>query len=242
MKKIIEPLLAAVAILGLLAILLSGYFYRWQVLELGQAFTMLRYGAITGGVGAALIAAYLIWRRPGGIRLGVLLLSACLGAVSFYVPYRQLQEGQQLPRLHDVTTDTINPPAFVDVAPLRANAPNPVAYAGEEVAQRQREGYPDIETLVYRQDFSVVFDAAAETVGRMGWELVASVPAEGRIEATATTRWFGFKDDVVIRIQEGGAGNVLVDVRSKSRMGGHDWGANATRVRAFRDALNARLR
>jgi hypothetical protein len=241
MKKILEFVVAGVALLGLIAIVLSGFLYQWQILELGQAFTVLRYGAITGGVGALLVIAYLIWSRPGGIRLGVLVLCALLGATSFYVPYRQLQEGQDLPRLHDVTTDTVNPPVFVDVAPLRADAPNPAEYDGPEVAAIQLEGYPDLVTLVYQHDFSTVFEAAADAADEMGWEPVANVPAEGRIEATAVTQWFGFKDDVVIRIREDNAGGIEVDIRSKSRLGGHDWGANAGRIRAFRDLLNEKL-
>ncbi len=72
-------------------------------------------------------------------------------------------------------------------------------------------------------------------------DLVAAEANDGRIEATVTTTWFGFKDDVVIRIQSDG-GETLLDMRSKSRLGGSDVGANAARIRDFRDELAQRLR
>jgi uncharacterized protein (DUF1499 family) len=66
----------------------------------------------------------------------------------------------------------------------------------------------------------------------MGWELVASDSAAGRIEATATTPWFGFKDDVVVRVRPDGSGS-RIDVRSVSRVGKSDVGANAKRIRTY---------
>ena len=80
------------------------------------------------------------------------------------------------------------------------------------------------------------FDRALEAAKRQGWEIVAAVPGEGRIEATDTTRWFGFKDDVVVRVRPDGAGS-RVDVRSVSRVGRGDVGTNARRIRGFLDAL-----
>ena len=70
----------------------------------------------------------------------------------------------------------------------------------------------------------------------LGWEIVAAEPDRGRIEATATTFWFRFKDDVVIRLTPRGYGT-YVDVRSKSRIGGGDMGANANRIRRFLQRL-----
>ena len=70
----------------------------------------------------------------------------------------------------------------------------------------------------------------------LGWEIVSVSENEGRIEATATTFWFGFKDDVVIRVRED-SGGTRIDLRSVSRVGGGDLGANAARIRAFIDAI-----
>jgi uncharacterized protein (DUF1499 family) len=139
---------------------------------------------------------------------------------------------QSLPFIHDISTDLEQPPEFVDVVPLRADAPNPVAHPGEETAAQQRQGYPDIRPLELDLAPEQAFDRALATAREQGWEIVAAVPEEGRIEATATTFWFGFKDDVVVRITPAGTGSRL-DIRSKSRVGRSDVGANAARIRAF---------
>ncbi|MGO2997331.1 MAG: DUF1499 domain-containing protein [Moraxellaceae bacterium] len=49
----------------------------------------------------------------------------------------------------------------------------------------------------------------------MGWEPVNIDADKGIIEATDTTAWFGFKDDVVVRITDS-ENERLVDIRSKS--------------------------
>jgi uncharacterized protein (DUF1499 family) len=101
------------------------------------------------------------------------------------------------------------------------------------VPEAQRTSYPDIQPAVLEGVAPAeAFTRAAAAVEQLGWEVVAAVPAEGRIEATDTTRFFGFKDDVVIRLRAEGGGT-RIDVRSKSRVGMGDVGANAARVRKF---------
>ena len=240
MKKIVGSLVAAIGFVAILCLYFAGVGYQAGTLELGQAFTLMRWSAIGGIVGVGLVVVCLLWERPGGLRLAIFCLSAVLGLTAFYMPYRQSQLAQQVPPIHDITTNTQDPPGFVDILPLRADAPNPATYEGGEVAQLQQEAYPDLMTLVYAQPVDEVFAAAAAAAEAMGWDMVASVPSQGRIEATATTRWFGFKDDVVIRVRAADSG-ALVDVRSKSRVGGSDIGANAARIRAYRDELNSRI-
>ena len=187
---------------------------------------------------AVLIVAFLVWQRPSGTKLVVLFVSAVMGLSAFYLPYRQSQIASQVPPIHDITTDTVNPPAFVAIAPIRAAAPNPVTYEGEAIASQQREAYPDIMTMTFTEAPASVYNAVLEVVDQMGWELVDANENEGRVEATDTTRWFGFKDDVVIRIQPGPAESTMLDVRSKSRVGRSDIGMNARRIRAFTSSLN----
>ncbi|MBK5254844.1 MAG: DUF1499 domain-containing protein [Vicinamibacteria bacterium] len=138
------------------------------------------------------------------------------------------------PAIHDITTDTDHPPAFVDLIPLRqaALAVNPPEYSGSSVAVQQRRAYPDLAPLDMSIAPAEAFARAAAAARGMGWEIVAERPEEGRIEAIATTAWFGFKDDVVIRVAETGRGS-RIDVRSKSRVGRSDVGANAARIRAY---------
>jgi uncharacterized protein (DUF1499 family) len=162
----------------------------------------------------------------------VALAGIALGLVSAAVPYTQATNARRFPPIHDVTTDTGEPPLFVAVLPLRADAPNSVEYAGEKVAAQQRRAYPELTTTKLAVPPDEAFNSAMRAVRALGWTLVAASPAEGRIEATDTTFWFGFKDDVVVRIRPADGGS-LVDVRSVSRVGGGDAGTNAARVRAF---------
>lgn len=138
--------------------------------------------------------------------------------------------------IHDISTDTEDPPEFVEVAKLRSEGDNPAEYSGPETAAMQKEAYPDIETIVLRDPRSFVFETALEVAEDMGWEIVAQDAAAGRIEATATTPFVGFKDDVVIRLRTRNA-DTVVDVRSKSRFGRGDMGVNAARVREFTQKL-----
>ena len=241
MNKILAPIIAAIGILSLIALYYAGAAYQSGSLDLGGAFGLMRQSAIAGAVGAVLAIVFMVWRRPRGVLLGLLVLGTVMGALAFYLPWNQQRIAQSVPPIHDITTDTVNPPAFVDIVPLRAEAPNPAEYAGAETAELQRAAYPDLQAMEFNDSVVEVFAAAMEVVDDMGWELVANEAEEGRIEATATTRWFGFKDDVVIRIQDMDMDGTRVDVRSKSRVGRSDVGANAARIRAFREALTDEL-
>jgi uncharacterized protein (DUF1499 family) len=147
--------------------------------------------------------------------------------------------GPAKPPIHDITTDTQNPPEYVAVLPLRANAPNKTVYGGQRVAALQRQAYPDLQPLMLNVPPPQAFDRALEAARDMGWELVAADAAAGRIEATDTTFWMGFKDDVVIRVKATDGGS-QIDVRSLSRVGVGDVGTNAKRIRAYLNALKAR--
>lgn len=238
-----NKLTIAVIVVGILAILtlaLSGPLYRFELLTLGDAFLVLRYSAIVVGVIAVLAILLMIFRRPSGGKQGVLVALIIIGAIGFYLPYQQYQTAMSVPRIHDISTDLDNPPEFVAIAPLRADAPNPVEYAGPETAEQQRQAYPDITTYFTAVAPAAAFDSALVVAADMGWEIVAADAAAGIIEATATTTWFGFKDDVVIRFIDAGD-NTAIDVRSKSRVGLSDVGANARRIRAFIEELDSRL-
>jgi uncharacterized protein (DUF1499 family) len=161
-----------------------------------------------------------------------LVLGIVLGAGAAGFPLYMAQQAKVLPRIHDISTDLTHPPAFVAVLPLRADAANPAAHGGAEVAAAQRLGYPDIQPLTLAVAPAEAYARALAAAQKMGWQIVAFDPKNGRIEATATTFWFGFKDDVVIRISAiDGASRV--DVRSVSRVGKSDVGANAARIRAY---------
>lgn len=220
------------AVIAALLLAIAGPGTRFGLWHYSTGFLLMR-GALFLGLAAALLALVLLviprTRAGSGATLIIALLIS-LGTA--WVPLNGYRTVKSLPFIHDISTDTTNPPKFVAVLPLRAEASNPAEYPGEEVAKQQREGYPDIQTLAVEDTPAEALRKARKTLEDMGLEIVAVEPKEGRIEATATTFWFGFKDDVVIRIVADGGGSRL-DVRSKSRVGRSDVGANAARIRRF---------
>jgi hypothetical protein len=229
----VAVLLSVIAVLLLLA---AGPGTRLALYEFGTGFQLMRWAAYAGLAAAALATVMLLvlrTRRAGPVALVVAL---ALGLGAAFVPWYALRQARALPPIHDITTDTGRPPEFVAILPLRAAAPNPAAYGGPDVARAQIGAYPDLRT--HRMDAAPAeaFNRALQAAHDMGWEIVAADAAAGRIEATDTTFWFGFKDDVVIRVEADGAGS-RIDVRSVSRVGVGDVGANARRIRAYLRAL-----
>lgn len=213
----------------------SGPAFRYGIAELPIAFGMMTFGVYAAMGAGALALLWLVFALIGrsATGLGSLILSLVLAGGAAYFPISMRDAASKVPAIHDITTDTANPPAFVAIAPLRASVPNGVDYKADVNAAKQQEAYPDIQTLVMADVAPADLFARAEKAARaMNWEIVAAEAAEGRIEATDTTAWWGFKDDVVIRIAAEGTGSRL-DVRSMSRVGVSDIGKNAARIRAF---------
>jgi hypothetical protein len=215
----------------------AGLFYRWDLVSLGLAFSMLRYGIYAGvaTVVLCLIGGAIQVRRGAWVQAAAPLVAIWIAIMLAYVPIGMRQQAQSVPFIHDVSTDTSNPPAFVALAEQRGENENPLAYgeAIENTAQLQAEGYPDIQTRRFNAPADAVFTEALASAREMGWDIVATVPEQGRIEAVATTAWFGFKDDVVIRVTAAEGGETALDIRSQSRVGGSDLGANAKRIGEF---------
>jgi len=168
-------------------------------------------------------------RRP--LQLAAVVVVAALLARSSWTQGRfvLLQ-----PPIHDISTDLDDPPAFEAIAKLRTKA----AYDGPAAATAQRRAYPEVQPIVLTVPPAEAFRRAAQASTDMGWALVAEDEAAGRIEATATTFLMGYKDDVVIRVRAAEGGS-RVDIRSKSRVGEGDFGANAARIRAFTARMQA---
>ena len=228
---------AGLAVVAAALVLLAGPGYRLELWDLGLAFGALGVGA-RGGLAAAglcLIAAWLIhpW-RSGPVRDGfvVALAGLVLAATVAYVPWAQREIARSVPPIHDITTDTDDPPAFVAVLGLRGEKANSTDYEGAELAAQQKAGYPDLGPLVLDLAPAEAFARAEAAARALGWEMVAADAVAGRLEATDTTFWFGFKDDIVVRVRAEGQGS-RVDVRSNSRVGKSDVGINAKRIAAY---------
>lgn len=233
-KPILHVIALTTAFAALILLLASGMGSQLGWWHFRTGFALLKYGAWLGVIsaffgGAALVVSCRHRAWKGAVISG---MAVVIGVTSFAVPWSWKQTAGSVPKIHDISTDTANPPRFVAIVPLRRDAPNPAEYGGAEIAARQAEAYPDLKTLPLPFPPDQAFNLALEAAHRMGWRIAAAVPAEGRIEASDTTFWFGFIDDIVIRIRPDGNGSLL-DIRSVSRVGLSDVGTNADRIRRF---------
>jgi uncharacterized protein (DUF1499 family) len=231
----IAVLALVVAVLALALVLLAGPGSRmgWWTFRTGLT-VVLRWAAYAG-IGAAVLAILAL--LLGG-RRGLAAIALLVGLAAVAPPMMFQRTAQSVPPIHDISTDTDDPPRFVAVLEKRAGASNPSEYGGPEIAAQQHKAYPDVRPVTLSDPPARAFARALEAARGQGWEIVAEDPAEGRIEATDTTRWFGFKDDIVIRVKPEGAGS-RIDVRSVSRVGRSDVGKNASRIRAYVKALGS---
>ncbi len=231
-----------IGIVALIVLALCILGNRFELVHFGIAVRGLALAALIGLVGAVvsavgLVLALVTSRR--GIRTAIaglvvgLLVAAPIG--------QAIIAGSKVPRIHDISTDLDNPPAFSAVVAARGETSNPLDRAAPaDLAEQQRTAYPDIATLTVAAQPGKVYEAVLDTAREMGWEIVASTPETGTIEATATTRIMNFRDDIAVRVTEAGEG-ANVDVRSVSRVGESDLGANANRIRTYLYELKKNL-
>ncbi len=231
--------LAAIAV----ALLAAGPI-GWRAGWLHYRFALLSLLPWAGYFGVAALAVSALALVFGRSRIGwprvvVAVIGFAAGALVAYVPWHYNAMRDTVPRINDISTDAENPPAFVAIVPFRAaEHANPVAYPGSKFADQQKRAYPDIAPLDLGLPPKAAFDRALGTAKQMGWMIVATDEAAGRIEASEQSRWFGFTDDIVIRVAAVASGS-RIDVRSSARLGRGDFGVNATRVRAYLAALRA---
>lgn len=223
----------AIALIGLVGLLASGLGTRWGWWHFRTGLTVFRFSAYAGiaamGLGLAALAAARLGSGARGVPLA--LLAVLAGAATTAGPLLMMRKAKQVPMIHDISTDMVNPPAFQAVLPLRQDATNPPEYA-QDAAAHQARAYPDIQPLQLPVGPQEAHARALAAANQLGWEVVANDPTSGRVEVVDTTPFFGFKDDVVIRITATETGS-RVDVRSKSRVGKSDVGKNAERIRTF---------
>ncbi|MCB1986103.1 MAG: DUF1499 domain-containing protein [Burkholderiales bacterium] len=224
--------LAALAVLG----------FRFGILNHQVAVVILLGGAALGmmAVLSAIVSLLAIISAVETKVTGALLAitGLILGLAVVWPVFQTIQAGYDVPRIHDITTDLQNPPAFVAIAAIRTADHNPLdRKTPAQLAELQQAGYPDLGPLLIDKDPARVFENAVSLVKERGWEIVAATAENGMIEATDTTRIMGFKDDVVIRISAKD-GKSVVDMRSVSRIGISDMGTNAARIKLFLNDLS----
>jgi uncharacterized protein (DUF1499 family) len=232
------------ALFSAVATVVSVMIVRFGFLEIKPALATL-FGALACAVLSILVAfagLVALWRdgsRGIGRILTALLLDALILAYPAYLAVRY----RSLPAIHDITTDPINPPQFVELARLRGtDGANTAVYAGLYSAELQRAAYPEIEPVDLEVTAQRAFEIVQKLVARRKWLVIdarAPQPRQpGHIEAVAKTPVMGFREDVAIRITPDSDGS-RVDIRSSSRYFEHDLGSNAARVSKLIDDINA---
>lgn len=225
----------------LLAVMLGGMLAnKFELVEFRSAFMgfVLAFGVMILVTFSALVSVLFVWWKKLNDHRNPALQALLLGSVPLAIIFTLIGSGLKAPAIHDVSTDLENPPLFIASYALRKAAENSLDIPTEQVRDQQRASYPDLLPKQVNAPVDKAFERALETCKSLGWSITAESLAEGRIEAVEATLFFGFKDDIVIRVSATETGS-LVDVRSVSRVGVSDLGANAKRIRRFMDKFGS---
>jgi len=220
--------IARATIVAAVLVLLAGPATKFGILPWKAGLGLFVVAALLAGIGA-LFSVVSLLRRRGGL---VAAIAAAAGVAAFAVPMASVVTGRAVPPINDITTDPANPPVYVMItAAMRGADAVPLSYDPSFAAQ-QTAAYPEVKPLIVASPPEDVYPKMLAAAGAMGWAIVSSDQASGRIEATATVPWWGFKDDIVVVMSPDGSGT-RVDVRSKSRVGKSDLGVNAARIQEY---------
>jgi uncharacterized protein (DUF1499 family) len=218
------------------------------IVNLGFLEPVPAIATLAGSLFFALVAMMLafgafvvIWRQ--GLRgIGLAVAALAIGIAMLAYPAYLGVLFYQLPAVNDITTDPVDPPRFEAIARLRPRGANSVVYPGAAAMKLQRATYPDIEPLIVSVPPAEAYEAALAVITKRKWRIVDVRPPlagrrEGRIEAVVRTPLMGFRDDVVLRVRAAEDG-ARIDMRSASRFGTHDFGANASRLRSLSNDID----
>lgn len=239
----------SLSVISSLVLVAAALGYRWDLWSVRFALlTLTKYATYGALAGAALSMVGIGRSWPGGASRGLVLsvVGVIIGLGAFHTIFEHWKMVQTSPFIHDITTDTENPPEFIAVVALRESAAaNPHTYAGPDLALRQRFGgfnepYKDILPVMTKLAPGAAYDQALDVAQDMDWQIVDADRTNGRIEASDTSFWYGFTDDIVIRVVATPEGS-RIDMRSLSRVGRSDVGVNAARIREYMTALAAML-
>jgi uncharacterized protein (DUF1499 family) len=222
------------SIIAAVLLIISGVGTRFGIWEYTGGFTVASGGVLLASAAVFLgIVGYAVCLFKGfkaeraSLLVGVLISALILGQAAM-----QMAALAAVPAIHNISTDTLDPPDFDTLVAVRqAEGANPLAYDAEVLADVQQQAYPWVKTLSLSDSPAIALNNAVTVLNDMGLEVVNVSVDLGIVEATDTTFWYGFKDDVVVRIRNADTGSgSIVDVRSVSRVGRSDLGLNAKRI------------
>ena len=237
--KTSTKLLLVCAVVLLLVLVAGPLGYRFELAALGPSLLSL----LVALVGAALVSLGGLFLLVGAIRarlpanrsMLLVAMGLCLIPVLVVAPW--VVAGRSAPPIHDITTDTRDPPAFTVLLEERKKSPNgadygSAAWPARKLARAQQEAYPHVQPIISRLAVPDAVARAEAVLKDMGLDVAGVYPETGMLEATHTSLWFGFKDDLVVRVRPKARGS-RVDLRSMSRVGQNDFGMNAKRIADF---------
>ena len=231
------------ALFFLQLLILTVLLHRFGTLATPAAMNLMAVsiGGLFLAIVVALIGLVRIW-FGGQIGAAQAFTGIAIALVGLAVPLFFLSQFFLLPRLNDIQT-TQQPMPFKQLAAMRPADANRVVEPDLAAAEVREKAYPDIRPMELERSVTETFDIVHEAVKRLGWTIVLSEPpAEepGRIEATDRTMIMGYTDDALIRVT-GDDAHAFIDVRSASRYGMHDLGANAGHIRELFAEVKAAL-
>jgi uncharacterized protein (DUF1499 family) len=226
---------------GALMLVIGGALtHRLGVLPFNISFYSFALGLLLSTF-AGLISAAIVFRqlaRKQNFGQASVITAACTLPLAMVLATVGLN-GFKAPPIHDITTDIHDPPIFSFAQNHREADDNTLDYSGVELADQQMKAYPNLKTLYLPGTSDQAVSAVRMVIEELGWQLLGDADEGRHIEASDVTPIMGFTDDVILRIRPLNEG-VLVDMRSVSRVGVGDLGANAKRIRRFVDLLKER--
>jgi uncharacterized protein (DUF1499 family) len=233
----VATLASYLGVAGVLAIVAGPLAIQIGALVPYKGFLVFLLGGLCGLL-ALVLGAIGLWRTratTGREGRGRALRGAVLGAVILALIAGSAGSARGLPAINDITTNPDDPPIFVFAGQLPGNQGRDLSYP-VDFAAKQRAGYPDLAPIRLAMSVPDASQQCVRAAESLGWVITISNPIDGTMEATETSRIFHFVDDIAVRLRVDGA-TTVVDVRSKSRVGRGDMGANARRIEAFRKQL-----
>ena len=243
MSRYISPFLYVLLVLVGCSAFISIACVRVGMLEPLTGFSILKWSVLASLILSFLaVASLAACRKEKNIkskRFFWMVFAVSIVYSGFWIAF--YLEKSTYPNINDITTDTVVPPAFLNINFLRKSNENDLVY-NHDWAQIQHQHYPDVKPLMTSASKRDAYQAVVALINERGWEMVSEYPEVGVVEATARTPVFGFRDDVVIRVIRQ-AGETRVDMRSCSRVGKTaDFGENAARITSFMQDLANRLK
>src|SRR5579863_478740 len=212
---------------------------RFGAIEPSPALAVLAAALILAGFASLLATAafVVIWRtgrRGAGLAFAGLFIALLLFVYPAYLSYKAVS----LPIINDVSTDLETPPTFLLSAKARLARGNVTPPdSSPETREAQKRAYPGVQPILVDMETSQAYQLALQVAKARGWRIVDAIAPSvresvGHIDAIDRSLIMGFADDIAIRIKPSG-NQARIDVRSVSRVGRHDFGANARRIRRF---------